>query len=236
MRRPTSACAALFVLGTYDTARAAEEPATRQMTQQEIESWLDARAVPGTRDVSDVSEQPEAPPPAPHRQGVVLESSLGAFGHLGTMKNISPMSPWFHVQLGFEPFKWLMVFGEGDVVFSSTSYANPPPGPRGYALYGFGGGARLTFKPAERFGVYAQGSLGLARVSDDVLSIYGYPDATNFNPYFGATLGLEWYQISPHYALALLGGVRDYPKSFARSVNDQTPLAWLGGASLRYTF
>jgi hypothetical protein len=129
-----------------------------------------------------------------------------------------------------------MVFAESDVVFSSTSYANPPPDPRSYALYGFGSGVRFTLKPTDRFGVYVQGSLGLASVSDDVLSIYGYRDADTFNPYFGGMLGLEWYQVSPHYALAVHGGVRDYPDLFARTLDDQMPLAWIGGASLRYTF
>jgi hypothetical protein len=229
--------ALLAALTTESLARAEEnEPPARQMTQQEIESWLDARAVTGTRDVAKVEEQPEAPPPPPRRHGFVVESSVGAFGHLGTMKNISPTSPWFHLHFGYEPFQWLMAFLESDVVFSSTSYASPPPEPRSYALYGFGGGARVTIKPADRFGVYVQGSLGVARVSDDVLSIYGYRDAADFNSYFGGVLGLEWYQVSPHYALSLFGGARDYPKLFARSLGGETPLAWLGGASLRYSF
>jgi hypothetical protein len=206
------------------------------MTQQEIEAWLDARAVPGTRDVGNVQEQPEAPPPPPAHHGVVVESSIGAIGHLGTMKNISPTSPWFHLQLGYEPFKWLMVFGESDVAFSSTGYASPPPDPRSYFLFGFGGGGRFTVKFTDRFGAYVQGSVGMARVSDDVLSVYGYQNATTFNPYFGGALGLEWYQVSPHYALAVHGGVRDYPDLFARQTGGQTPLAWIGGASIRYAF
>ena len=229
--------AALSIVLAAERVNAADEaPPTRQMTEQEIEAWLDARAVPGTRDVASVEEPPEAPPPPPHDHGFVLEGSVGAFGHLGAMKNVSPLAPWFHVQFGYEPFKWLMVFAESDVVFSNTSYANPPPEPRSYALYGFGAGARLTVKPTDRFGVYAQGSLGMAQVSDDVLSIYGYRDADAFNPYFGASLGLEWYQMSPHYALAVHGGVRDYPDLFARELDDSMPLAWIGGASLRYTF
>jgi hypothetical protein len=206
------------------------------MTREEIEAWLDARAVTGTRDVGEVEAPPEAPPPAPRRSGVVIESGVGVFNHLGPLKNISPTAPWFHLQLGYEPFKWLMVFGESDISFSDTSYANPPPEPRAYALYGFGAGGRFTVLPTDRLGLYAQGSLGVARVSDDVLNVYGYKDAHNFNLYFGGTLGLEWYQANPHYAIVLHGGARAYPDNFSRQRAGGTTAAVIFGLALRYAF
>src|SRR5687768_12178158 len=83
-----SAAALSILLAPERAFAAAEEPPTRQMTEQEIEAWLDARAVPGTRDVASVEEPPEAPPPPPHDHGFVLEGSIGAFGHLGAMKNV----------------------------------------------------------------------------------------------------------------------------------------------------
>src|SRR5688500_4890057 len=134
LRRGASGAAVLALLGFAPLSRAGRDPETRQMTREEIEAWLDARAVSGTRDVGEVDAPPEAPPPAPRRSGVVIESGVGIFNHLGPLKNVSPTSPWFHLQLGYEPFKWLMVFGESDIAFSDTSYANPPPEPRAYAL------------------------------------------------------------------------------------------------------
>lgn len=213
-----------------------EDPERRQMTQQEIEAWLDARNVPGTRDVGAVEEQPEAPPPPPRKQGLVVEGSVGALGHLGPMRNISPTAPWFHLQVGYEPLSWLMVFAEGDTAFATTSYANPPPEPRSYAFYGFGGGLRFTVRPTDRFGIYAQGSFGLARISEDVLNVYGFPDADEFNTYYGGQLGLEWYQVNPHYALALHGGVKNYDNIFGRAGGGKVALAWTGGVSIRYAF
>ncbi len=217
-------------------AHADDETETRQMTREEIEAWLDARAVPGTRDVGEVEAPPEAPPLPPRRHGVVVETGVGVFNHLGPLKNVSPAAPYFHLQLGYEPFKWLMVFGESDVSFSDTSYANPPPEPRSYALYGFGFGARLTLLPLDRLGVYAQFSIGTARVSDDVLNVYGYKEADDFNPYFGGMLGLEWYQSNPHYALFLNGGARTYPDGFARQRSSGTTAAVIVSAGLRYAF
>jgi hypothetical protein len=152
------------------------------------------------------------------------------------MRFTSPVAPWFHLQLGYEPMRFLMVFAEGDLVLSNTSYAHPPPEPRTYALWGFGGGLRGTVKPSDRVGLYLQGSVGGAEVTADVLGIYGYPNARSFNLYLAAELGVEWYQVSPHLALAVHGGVRDYTATFKRDFSSQPPLAWVSGVSLRYTF
>ncbi|HEX7450838.1 MAG TPA: hypothetical protein VF294_01055 [Polyangiaceae bacterium] len=213
---------------------AAEEPKQRAITTSEVESWLDTK---GDAPVDDGLQDEElAPPPPPRHKGFVVESGIGAFGQIGAMKNISPVAPWFHLQFGYEPLRFLMVFAEGDLMISNTSYAHPPPEPRTYALWGFGAGLRGTVKPTDRVGLYFEGSFGGAEVNADVLGIYGYPNANKFNVYVGGELGVEWYQVSPHMALALHGGVRDYTATFKRNLSSQPPLAWVSGLALRYTF
>lgn len=216
------------------TPKAATNGAEREPTQAEIEAWLKARALPDTRD--EVTSSEEAPPPPPRARGVVLEAGLGAMGHLGTMKHVSPTSPLLHVQLGYEVFEWAMVFAEGDLSYGNTSYASSPPRPRAYAFYGFGGGARFTVRPTPRVGLYLQGSIGAASISEDVLVVYGYNQADDLNVYFGGLLGAEWYQVSPHTALSFAGGVRNYDAGFGRLRSSETELAWLGLTSLRYAF
>jgi len=215
-------------------ARAAEGPKERAITTSEVVSWLDAKDQPVTDEGAGDDEL--APPPPPRHRGFVVESSIGAFGQIGAMKNISPIAPWFHLQFGYEPLRFLMVFAEGDLMISNTSYAHPPPEPRTYALWGFGAGLRGTVKAGDRVGLYLQSSLGGAEVNDDVLGIYGYANADSFHVYFGGELGVEWYQVSPHLALAVHGGVRDYTATFKRDQSSQPPLAWVSGVSLRYTF
>lgn len=231
--------AAALSLGWATTASAAtasdQDDAHRPMTRQEVEAWLDSRGMPTTQQ-DDGGDVAEAPPPPPRHHGFVVETGLGAMQHLGPLKHISPLSPLFHLQFGWEPIKWAMIFAETDLSFGNTSYARPPPEPRGYAMYGFGGGLRFTVKPTDRFGIYLQGSVGAAKISDDVLVTYGYRDATSFNPYFGGVLGLEWYQVNPHTALALFGGVRNYNQLLDRTGAAQTALAVIGGVSLRYVF
>jgi hypothetical protein len=174
----------------------------------------------------------EVPPPPPRKKGFVLETSIGAMGFLGKLKNVSPTASMLHMQLGYEPFRWLMAFVEGDIAFTSTRYIEPS---RGYAIYGMGGGARITARFSERVAGYVQGDLGVMETSSDLLHTYGFYDAENWNLYFGGMLGLEWYQINPHYALALNGGARKTP-GFERTVGSDPAISWLGGVAIRYTF
>jgi hypothetical protein len=159
---------------------------------------------PGTRKKTEKAGTAlEVPPPPPRKSGVVVESSIGA-----------------------------MVFGEGDLSFTSTRYSPPA---RGYVIYAFGGGGRLTVGLSDRVGVYGQVDFGLTSTSSNVLHSYGFYDAENNNAYYGATGGLEWYQIDPHYGLALFGGVRN-TQGFVRQVSGDVGLAWRAGAAIRYAF
>lgn len=178
----------------------------------------------------------EAPPPPPRRHGLNVETGVGLLTHVGALAHVSPTSPWFHLQVGYEPFRWLMVFAEGDLVFSNTSYAAQPPPPRTYRLYGFGPGLRFSLPFSERFGGYLEGSAGMARVSDDLLAIYGYEQATTWNLYFGGRLGIEWFAPNPHLSVALSGGARMYQQGLRRERSNEPPLAILGNLGIRYTF
>lgn len=229
------ALASSLLLAAGTTPAAEAEPRERQLTPEEIDAWLDSRALPKSQADSS-SEDADAPPPPPRKHGFVLESSVGVLGHIGHMKNISPNAPWFGLRFGYEPLRWFMVFAEGDLFVANTSYANPPPPPRSYAFWGLGAGARVTIKPLDRFGVYGQFALGAGRATEDVLEAYGYPNAEELNLYQSFELGLEWYQVSPHLALALHGGVRNYQQGLKRLRASDPPLAWLSGLALRYTF
>ncbi len=215
-------------------AAAAEDPQQRELTPEEVDAWLSSRALPGTDQGPD--DGAEAPPPPPRRHGLVVETSIGALGHTGPLKNVSPTAPWFLLRAGYEPFKWLLLFGETDVAFANTSYASRPPPSRTYWLYGFGAGLRFTLGLSQRFGLFLQGSVGGARISEEnVLSIYGYENADELNAYLSGLAGFEWYQVSPHMALALHGGVKNY-NGLERERAQQGPLAWVGAAALRYAF
>jgi hypothetical protein len=211
---------------------AAADPAGRvELTEPALESWLNRP--PEQADASAELEL-EAPLLPPRRHGLVLEGSVGALGHLGDMRTVSPIAPWFRLQVGYEIFDWLMLLAQGDIALSSTSLARQPPDERGYALFAVGAGARLGWQPFTSVGFYLQGDAGAASVDQDVLGTYGYPDADAFGPYAGASLGIEWFQTNPHYGLSISGGGRDYFQNFERISGERPPLAWYSSVAIRY--
>jgi hypothetical protein len=210
---------------------AASEGGNVELTEPALESWLNR--APEEGEASGGAEL-GAPPLPPRRHGLVLEGSVGALGHLGDMRTVSPIAPWFRLQLGYELLDWLMLLAQGDIALSSTSLAQRPPGERGYALFGVGAGARLAWQPLTSIGFYVQGDAGAASIDQDVLGTYGYPDADRIAPYAGASLGIEWFQTNPHYGLSLSGGARDYFQNFERINGERPPLAWFSSVSIRY--
>lgn len=228
--------AALGVLVPGLAAAADDESRERKITTGEIESWLEAEPGAKPADTGEVPED-EAPLPAPREHGLVVESGVGFVSQIGSLKHITPTAPWFQTRVGYEILDWMMPFVELDCVFATTSYATEPPPPRSYFHYGAGAGLRITIPVGSIVGIMAQGSLGFARVSEqNVLSIYGFPDADEPNLYYGAELGLEWYQVNPHLALAAHGGVRSYGAGLTRDRGSDPPVALLGSADLRYAF
>jgi hypothetical protein len=229
---PASAAILGCVLSGAWPASAFAEPARAGLEQSDLETWLAADPSQADATASDSHRQEVTLPP--RRHGVVIEGSVGALGHLGDMRHVSPVAPWFRLQLGYEPLDWLMLYGAADVALASTSYAQRPPDKRGYALFGVSAGARVAWQPVSVLGFYLQADAGLSGVDQDVLATYGYADADRLRPFVGAVLGIEWFQVSPHYALAVYGGARDYVQNFERRNGSRAPIAWISGLAIRY--
>jgi hypothetical protein len=202
-----------------------------ELTEPAVESWLERAPEAGEPSADAELDVPQLPP---RRHGFVLEGSVGALGHLGDMRTISPVAPWFRLQVGYEVLDWLMLLAQGDVAVSSTSLARRPPDSRGYALFAVGAGARLSWQPLTSLGFYLQGDAGAASIDQDVLGTYGYADADQIGPYAGGSLGIEWFQTSPHYGLSISGGGRDYFQNFDRISGERPPLAWFSSVAIRY--
>jgi len=228
MRAPILAITAILALPRAALADDAKDP---QYDESALKAALEE--APGhSKKTEKAGAALEVPPPPPRKAGVVLEGSFGAMGFFGQLNTVSPLASTMHLQLGLEIFRWLMLFGEGDIAFTSTRYSPPA---RGYSMYAFGAGGRLTAGLSERVAAYGQVDFGLMTASSNVLHSYGFYEAENMNGYFGGTAGVEWYQGDPHYALALYAGVRN-SQVFKREVSGDVGLAWRGGASIRYTF
>jgi hypothetical protein len=180
----------------------------------------------------------EAPPPRPHRKGLVLESTLGVLGFGGQFRHVAPPAYWLHAQLGYELTDWLMAFGEGELAFTDSSVAQDPSHSQVFPLYGFGGGARGTVHFTPRVAAFLQAQVDAlsANVPHNALTFLGYKKAETLGPSFGARLGVVWYQIDRHLALTAQVGARD-ALGFARTTGaSDLPIMWDGALGLSYTF
>lgn len=195
--------------------------------------------LPSSNLASNHDEAPliEEPPPPPYKKTFVLDASVGALFFGGKFGSLAPPAPWFHAQFGYELLDWLMLFGEGELAFTDTSRAQTAPHTRSFPLFGFGGGARVTWRFTRRVGAFVQASVGAmkADVADNALGVLGFKKAESLGIYAGGRVGLEWYQRDRHFALGIAGGARD-ATGFAKTVGGDTAVAFDASVSLRYAF
>jgi hypothetical protein len=181
---------------------------------------------------------PEAPPPLPQKKGFVLETQLGGLVFLGRFGNVAPPAPWMTGQLGYEIFKWLMLYGYGEVGFTGTSDEQGESSAIYFPIYGFGGGLRYTFHVTDRVAIFVQANGGAmsADVPRDALTFLGFHAAESLGLALGGRLGVEWHQIDHHLALGFGVGVRDAFNFKIQSGESDTPLMLDASAAIRYTF
>jgi hypothetical protein len=192
---------------------------------------------------STLPEAPaEAPPGRPRHKGLVLETTAGMLAFAGNFRHVAPPAPWLHAQLGWEIFRWLMVFGESELAFTDTSEAQDESKATTFPLFGFGAGVRGTIHATERVAFFLQGSIGWleAMVPHGALQNLGYTNAEGLTLGYGGRLGAEWYMVDRHMALTAQAGLRDAPGfkqlTLGGTATNDTPLMWDAALGLRYTF
>jgi len=180
---------------------------------------------------------PEAPPPLPRKKGLVLETRLGGLAFLGKFNTVAPPAPWMETQLGWEFFRWLMLYGYGELAFTGTSNEAGPATAIFFPIYGFGGGLRFTVHVSPRVALFLQGNAGAmsAIVPRNSLAFIGFGNAENLGFGVGGRLGVEWYMIDRHLAFTLGVGLRDQ-FNFKILFGSDLPLMLDAGLALRYTF
>jgi hypothetical protein len=222
---------ALPVLARAQTADDQQQPLTTEQVQAAMEA--------SQKDQSTLPTAPAEAPPAPRRhKGVVVEQSLGALGFAGKLGSLTGHPAiWLQTLAGYEIFKVLLVFAQGEAAFTDTGTSVGPEQNRAFPIVGFGGGARLTIPFTERVGMYIQGCIGgdVAYVPSGELRNFGYSKLESLGFYAGGRLGLEWFQVDRHLALGLSGGAR-FMANVAYEIGGDLPLAWDATVDLRYTF
>jgi hypothetical protein len=187
----------------------------------------------------------EAPlPPPPRHKGLVLETTLGVLGFAGKFGSVAPTAFWMQAQIGYELLSWLMLFGQAELAFTDTSRSQDGLHSRAFPIWGFGGGARVTWH-GKHVGLFAELAVGAltAYVPHGALSQLGFSGAESFGAQFGGRAGVEWPMADPHFALCLAGGPRvtlGFGKQGIQTVGgpakEGVPLMWDTEGGVRYTF
>jgi hypothetical protein len=230
---------ALCVLAVARAARAQgdEQPQQQPLTTEQVQTAM--QAAEAQKDQSILPAPPlEAPPPPPRHKGLVIEQSLGALGFVGKLGSLTGHPAiWLQTQVGYELFKWLMVFINGELALTDTGISQGPAQDRAFPILGFGTGARITIPFTERVGMYVQGAVGgdVAYVPSGELVNFGYQALESLGFWAGGRLGVEWFQVDQHLAIGLSGGAR-YMANVAYDLGGDAPIAWDATADLRYTF
>jgi len=143
-------------------------------------------------------------------KGPYAEASAGGAAFLGTGGKYSYPGPVFALRGGIDVFSW---FSLGARLELESHQADVPPPPEGeyFQIYGAAADGRISV-PAGRFGLFAEGGLGLAMVSTNVLAKVDLLDpGERWTPYFSAGGGLEYQLANRHYAFGLAGQWSLYP-------------------------
>lgn len=179
----------------------------------------------------------EAPPLPPRKKGLVLDSRIGVFGFTGELAQLATTAPYASLQLGYEIFDWLMVFGQAELALTTTG-GDGKTRKRAFPIFGFGGGVRVTVHVTPRVALFLAPGIGaiVADVPERALAIYGYQDLESLGLSLNGRLGLEWYAVNRHFALGISGGPRFAPSLAKTAANASPGLAWDVGAGIRYTF
>ncbi len=138
----------------------------------------------------------------PASRGVFTEAGVGATGFLGDAQSYSAVGPNLGVRAGYDLFSWLAV---GVHLIASSHEATVPPPPEGewYQLYRAHADGRLGFR-VDEIGFFAEGGLGGAYISSNVLGKVGITDpGERFSVAFDAGGGIEYQIENRHYAFGL---------------------------------
>jgi len=148
--------------------------------------------------------RPAAADPRAAATGPYAEASLGATSFIGSGSEYSRPGPAFALRAGLDVFSWLSLGGRLEL---ESHQADVPPPPEGeyFQLYVAAAEARLGFQVG-RFAVFADGGLGLAFLSTNVLAKVDLVDpGESWSPLLSAGGGLEYQLQNRHYAFGVAG-------------------------------
>jgi hypothetical protein len=164
----------------------------------------------------------------PTASGWFAEAGLGAERFTFKTAPDAAIGPELGVRVGRDLFPWLAV---GLTLTASSHEATVPPPPEGewFQLYRAAAGARLTGR-FDRFAIFAEGDVGAAMISSNVLGKVGVTDPGETRSLaFQAGVGIAYQLENRHYAVGLAADLLLLPQFASLRAIDAR-------LALRYTY
>jgi hypothetical protein len=140
----------------------------------------------------------------PASVGPYAELGLGATGFLGDAGQAGAVGPAAALRGGYDVFSWLSIGGRLQLD-NHEATVPPPPDHQYFQIYQLAADARLGVRIGA-VALFAEGGLGLAMISTNVLDKVGITDLDErWSPLLAAGGGAEYQLANRHYALGLAG-------------------------------
>ncbi len=138
----------------------------------------------------------------PASTGWFAEGGLGAVEFLPKASRDADAGPALDIRAGRDVFSWLSV-GVSLAASSHEATVPPPPVAQWFQLYRAGGDARITGR-FDRVAVFAEGGIGIAMISSNILQQVKITDpGERFSAAFTAGAGIEYQLENRHYTVGL---------------------------------
>jgi hypothetical protein len=147
----------------------------------------------------------------PASTGWYAEGDVGAVKFLPSASADAALGPALDLRVGRDLFSWLSV---GIMASASNHEATVPPPPTGQYFQLYRGEAELRVGGRfDSLALYAQGGVGAAAISSNVLGGVGITDpGEHFSIAFSGGAGAEYQLENRHYALGIGGDVFVLPQ------------------------
>jgi hypothetical protein len=210
------AVAASTAVSSHASAQQAEE--SPDVTRLDVER-LPPEALAVTRDM--------------YNRGLFVAAQLGARGFVGGIGDVSKPGLYAELNVGYELWSWLAVYGGLALSLHNTD-GQAPPSPTTLEIPGALIGLRAQLDFSARSAMWLAADVGALWVPGNYPSTYGIRDSESVGVMFGGALGFDWHLLTHHHSLGISVGVRRYPSLDAAT--GLTAIGIHGGPYLRYVF
>jgi hypothetical protein len=158
---------------------------------------------------AQITDEPIAPYPDATRfaRGWFVQAEIGSFIPLGAARKAVDAGPGFGVRAGWEFARWVALQARAAGSTHGIEIAGQPEVGQLFQVLTVAGELRLAV-PLGAWAITAQGGVGRARFSSNILGTAGLTDpGVRFSLVWGGSLAVDYHSRSRHFSGGLVAGL-----------------------------